>query len=79
MSQRRSRLFKPRTRKPSFVLAVIRGAFRMAIILVLMLALSGAGIILGIAKAYVETAPMLDIEKSTARHKLRFFMTGTAT
>ncbi|HHX22266.1 MAG TPA: hypothetical protein GX722_10795, partial [Clostridiales bacterium] len=73
MSQRRSRLFKPRTRKPSFVLAVIRGAFRMAIILVLMLALSGAGIILGIAKAYVETAPMLDIEKIDSQAQTSFF------
>lgn len=73
MSEERPRLFKPRTRKPSFMLAVVIGAFRMAVILMLIMALSGAGIVLGIAKAYVETAPMLDIEKIDSQAQTSFF------
>ena len=41
-----------------------------------MLALSGAGIILGIAKAYVETAPMLDIENRQPSANFAFMTDG---
>ncbi len=73
MNEGRSRLFKPRTRKPSFVLSVIIGAFRLAVILGLVMTLAGAGVVLGIAKAYVETAPMLDIEKIDSQAQTSFF------
>ena len=57
----RRTIFKPRTRKPSFILAVIIHSFRMLALLVLLLGLSGLGAVIGIAKAYVETAPTLDL------------------
>ncbi len=54
-------IFKKRTRKPSFVLAVIVNAFRSLLILILVVILSTIGAIVGIAKAYVDTAPELDL------------------
>ncbi|MBR5110336.1 MAG: transglycosylase domain-containing protein [Clostridia bacterium] len=54
-------IFKPRTRKPSFLLAVAVNSFRMLILLVLIFMLAGAGAVVGIAKAYMETAPTLDL------------------
>ena len=54
-------IFKPRSRKPSFVLAVIVNSIRLLILLVLILSLAGAGALVGVAKAYMETAPTLDL------------------
>ena len=54
-------ILKPRTRKPSFILAVMVNSFRMLILLVLILSLAGAGALVGVAKAYMETAPTLDL------------------
>ncbi len=54
-------IFKPRTRKPSFVLAVLVNVFRMLVLLVLLCSLAGVGAVVGIAKAYMETAPDLDL------------------
>lgn len=54
-------IFKPRSRKPSFALAVIVNSIRMLILLVLILSLAGAGAVVGVAKAYMETAPTLDL------------------
>ena len=54
-------IFKPRTRKPSFILAVAVNSFRTLILLVLIFMLAGAGAVVGIAKAYMETAPTLDL------------------
>ncbi|MBR3018696.1 MAG: transglycosylase domain-containing protein [Clostridia bacterium] len=54
-------IFKPRTRKPSFILAVAIHSFRALILLVLIFMLAGAGAVVGIAKAYMETAPTLDL------------------
>ncbi len=66
-------IFKKRTRRPSFALAVIVNAFRMLVLLVLLMGLAGLGAVVGIAKAYVETAPMLDIEKLDDQAQTSFF------
>lgn len=66
-------LFKRRTRKPSFVLAVIINCFRMLMLLVLIAGLSGIGAIAGIAKTYVDTAPVLDIAKIDDQAQTSFF------
>ncbi len=58
---RKRTIFKKRTRKPSFPLAVIVNAFRILLIMVLCAGLSGVGVVIGIAKAYVDTAPDLDL------------------
>ena len=57
----RRTIFKPRTRKPSFVLAVMVNSFRLLVLMVLLLGLSGLGAVVGVAKAYMETAPTLDL------------------
>ena len=54
-------IFKPRTRKPSFILAVAVNSFRALVLLVLIFMLAGAGALAGIGKAYMETAPTLDL------------------
>ena len=54
-------IFKPRSRKPSFILAVIVNSFRMLVLLILLFGLAGMGAVVGIAKAYMETAPALDL------------------
>ncbi len=69
----RRRLFKQRTRQPSFVLAVLVQFFRMLLVLVLLFGLAGLGAVVGIAKAYVETAPVLDIAKIDEQAETSFF------
>lgn len=58
---RKRTIFKPRSRKPSFALSVIVNSFRMLVLLVLILGLAGVGTVVGIARAYVDTAPTLDL------------------
>ncbi|MBR1586119.1 MAG: transglycosylase domain-containing protein [Clostridia bacterium] len=57
----RRTILKPRARKPSFFLAVAVHSFQMLVLLVLLLGLSGLGAVVGVAKAYMETAPTLDL------------------
>ena len=54
-------IFKPRTRKPSFFLAVVVNAFRMLVLVVLLCGLAGVGAVVGVARAYMETAPELNL------------------
>ena len=54
-------IFKPRTRKPSFILAVLVNSFRMLVLMILIFGLAGLGAVVGVAKAYMETAPTLDL------------------
>ncbi len=54
-------ILKPRSRKPSFILAVLVYSFRMLVLLVLLFGLAGLGAVVGVAKAYMETAPDLDL------------------
>lgn len=68
-----SRLFKKRTRKPSFVLAVIINCFRLMALLFVIIGLSGIGAVAGIAKTYVDTAPVLDITKIDDQAQTSFF------
>ncbi len=61
ITPRKRTIFKKRTRKPSFILGVIVNAFRALIIMILCVVLGGMGLVAGIAKAYVDTAPELDL------------------
>ena len=54
-------IFKPRTRKPSFILAVMVNSFRLLVIMILIFCLAGVGAVVGVAKAYMETSPVLDL------------------
>ena len=71
--KRKNRLFVERINKPPFALGVIIHCFRMLIVLLLIAALSGVGVVVGIAKAYVETAPSLNLAKIDEQAETSFF------
>ena len=54
-------IFKPRDRNPSFILAVVVAACRMLALAVVLAGLAGVGAVVGIARAYMDTAPELDL------------------
>ena len=58
---RKRTVFKPRERKPSFLLAVLINAFRLMLLAALILCVAGVGAVLGVARAYMDTAPELDL------------------
>ncbi|MDD2561239.1 MAG: transglycosylase domain-containing protein [Eubacteriales bacterium] len=55
------------------MLAVIINTFQMLFLVVLLAGLAGIGAVVGIAKAYVETAPVLDIAKISDQDQTSFF------
>lgn len=65
-------IFKPRTRNPNFVLSVAVSTLRLTGILLLCAALAGFGALVGIAKAYVDTAPTLDLAAIGDQDKTSF-------
>ena len=54
-------IFKPRDRKPSFILAVVVSACRLLALAIVLAGLAGVGAVVGIARAYMDTAPELDL------------------
>ncbi|MDD3212679.1 MAG: PBP1A family penicillin-binding protein [Eubacteriales bacterium] len=69
---RKFTLFKPRLSKPNFILSVLVNTVRLIIIVVVLAGLAGAGAVIGIAKAYMETAPTLDLAKLSDQDKTSF-------
>ncbi len=65
-------IFRPRLSKPNFILSVLVNAFRLLLLCVVLVGLAGAGAVLGIAKAYVETAPSLDLALLDEQDKTSF-------
>lgn len=69
--ERRS-IFRPETRKPNFVLSVAVNTIRVLGVLVLLAGVAAVGMLLGIAKAYVETAPELDVNALDSQAQTSF-------
>ena len=65
-------IFKARTKKPNFVLSVAATTIRLSFVLALCVALSLLGAVVGIAKAFVDTAPTLDLAALDAQDKTSF-------
>lgn len=65
-------IFRPRLGKPNFVLSVLVNAVRILALIVILAGLAGVGAVLGIAKAYVETAPTLDLALLGEQDKTSF-------
>jgi penicillin-binding protein 1A len=65
-------ILKPRLRKPNFALSVLVTSVKLAAVLLVLTMLAGAGALLGIAKAYVETAPTLNLAKLDEQAKTSF-------
>ena len=59
--QEKRTVFRPRLRKPNFLTSVAVNSIRVLAIVLAMMVLAGAGAVLGIARAYVDTAPTLDL------------------
>ena len=69
-------IFKKRQRHRSFSLSVMMGLIKIAAALILILGVSGIGAIQGIANAYVDTTPALDISKIENREETSFIYDG---
>ncbi len=54
-------LFRPRDREGSFLLAVAAATARMLFFVVLLIGFTTLGVGIGVAKAWVDTAPALDL------------------
>lgn len=54
-------IFRPDNRRPNFILSVIVNVIRILALLVVLVGVAGAGIVFGIARGYVDTAPTLDL------------------
>ena len=65
-------IFKARTQKPNFVLSVAATTIRLSFVLALCAALALLGAVVGIAKAFVDTAPTLDLAALDAQDKTSF-------
>ena len=76
---KRRSIFKPRMRRPSFALSVLVNSFRLVLVLVLVAGLAGLGAVVGIAKAYLETAPTLDLAKIDDQAQTSFFYDAKGT
>ena len=66
-------IFKPRTRKPNFAVSVLVACIRLSAILFLVACVAGGGYVLGIVKAYTETAPELDLAQIDDQAQNSFF------
>ncbi len=71
-SERPHSIFKPRTKYPNFLLSVLVSTIRLSTILILCACLALAGALIGIAKAYVDTAPTLDLAALDSQDKTSF-------
>ena len=65
-------IFKARTKTPTFVLSVAATTIRLSFVLALCVALALLGAVVGIAKAFVDTAPTLDLAALDAQDKTSF-------
>lgn len=65
-------IFKARTKKPNFVLSVAATTIRLSFVLALCVTLALLGAVVGIAKAFVDTAPTLDLAALDAQDKTSF-------
>lgn len=65
-------IFKPRHSKPNFIFSVLVNAVRIALVLVLFAILAAGGALIGIGKAYVGTAPTLDLALLSDQDKTSF-------
>jgi len=65
-------IFKSKTKNPNFVLSVAVSTVRMSALMILCACLALAGALVGIAKAYVDTAPTLDLAALDSQDKTSF-------
>ncbi len=64
--------FKSRTSDGNFLFSVILTTAKMLFIVVLILGITGSGLLVGVAKAWIETAPALDLSSFNEQAKTSF-------
>jgi len=79
LPEKRRTIFKPRLKKPNFVLSILVNAFRLILILIVLGGLVLAGCVFGIAKGYMETAPTLDLALLSEQDKTSFLYDSQGT
>ncbi|MDR0897853.1 MAG: PBP1A family penicillin-binding protein [Oscillospiraceae bacterium] len=72
-------LFKPRTRKPNFAISMLVACVRLVAVLLVVTMVAGGGVVLGIVKAYTETAPELDLAQIDDQAQTSFFYDAQGT
>ncbi|MDR2506148.1 MAG: transglycosylase domain-containing protein [Oscillospiraceae bacterium] len=65
-------LFVPRVRQTNFILSVLVTSVKLAALLIILIGLAGVGVLIGVGKAYVETAPELDVESLNEHSQTSF-------
>ena len=65
-------IFKPRASEGNFLFSVILMTAKMLFVTILILGITGAGALMGVAKAWVETAPQLDVSAFAQQNKTSF-------
>ncbi len=65
-------IYRPRRAKPNFIFSVFVNAVRIALVLVLLAGLALGGALIGIGRAYVGTAPTLDLALLSDQDKTSF-------
>ena len=65
-------LFEPREKDKNFILSVIMSTAKMLVIIVLMIGIGGAGLLAGIAKAWIDTVPELDLDAVRTQNQTSF-------
>ncbi|MBQ9832704.1 MAG: PBP1A family penicillin-binding protein [Clostridia bacterium] len=71
-SEASGELFVERDNQRSFVLAVFFNSLKILAVMVILVGAIGCGLIMGIAKAYVDTTPELDISQLTKSEKTSY-------
>ena len=70
--RRRFSIFKPREKQPNFVISVLVNAMAILLVVVLVAGMGGVGLVMGIAKAYYDTTPEIDIDAITSQNLTSF-------
>ena len=71
-NKKRFSLFKPRDKQPNFILSVVVSTVALLLVAVLVLGMGGFGAVMGIAKAYYDTTPELDVESISSQSLTSF-------
>ena len=69
---RKYTIFKPRETEKNFLLSVVFMTVRMLFFVVLLIGLSCTGLVVGVAKAWIDTTPDLDLEAIGAQAQTSF-------
>ena len=71
-SKKRFSIFKPRDKQPNFILSVVVSTVALLLVAALVLGMGGFGAVMGIAKAYYDTTPELDVESISSQSLTSF-------